>query len=68
MINDEWRDDMKIKDKFPKQFNFMSENALMILWKRFSEIQHANFLIIDGDAIERFVKWIETGDDNEAWS
>ncbi len=37
-------------------------------WKRFSEIQHATYLIKDTESMARCRKWLESGDDEDAWS
>jgi ssDNA-binding Zn-finger/Zn-ribbon topoisomerase 1 len=37
-------------------------------WRRFSEIQCATWIERTDESVERFSKWIKTGDDEEAWS
>ncbi len=49
-------------------FGGFSERALKALWLEFSAIQAGTELIVDGPAVERFVRWLETGDDMECWS
>lgn len=39
-----------------------------ILWRRFSKVQCAEYLVVDKDSLDRFNLWIETGNDNDAWS
>lgn len=50
------------------RFKVLSERSLVILWKEFSDIQHASYLIVDPMSVKRFKKWIATGKDDEAWS
>ncbi len=49
-------------------YSKISITVLRILWGRFSEIQEAVFLICDKESVERFKEWVESGDDNDAWS
>lgn len=37
-------------------------------WLEFSEIQEATCLEKDSAAIKRFEKWLESGNDEDAWS
>ena len=38
------------------------------LWAKFSEIQCATCISPDAGSVERFLEWIESGDDEDAWS
>lgn len=37
-------------------------------WERFSEIQCAEYLVVDDESISRCREWIKSGDDEDAWS
>ena len=37
-------------------------------WREFSEIQCATWIYVDKESLTRFIKWIISGDDEEAWS
>jgi hypothetical protein len=45
-----------------------SADVLGGLWRQFSEIQQASFLLVTVEAIERFRLWRETGADEDAWA
>lgn len=45
-----------------------SDEELIAMWLRFSEIQAGVFLAIEGQSVERLRRWLATGDDDEAWS
>jgi len=49
-------------------FAALSVTALRILWERFSNIQEAFFLGVDDSGVKRFIVWLGTGDDFDAWS
>ena len=58
-----------IKDLFVcTEFEFMSENSLMVLWTKFSEIQFATCITFDHYSALRFIEWVKTGEDEKAWS
>lgn len=46
----------------------MSIDELEIKWVEFSNIQQADFLIVNEEGMRRFVKWMETGNSDDAWS
>ena len=46
----------------------MSIIELGIKWGEFSNIQQASFLIVNEEGLRRFVTWMETGNDDDAWS
>ncbi len=52
----------------------LSYQALYILWRAFSEVQCATWMCADdeetreGGNVTRFIRWVETGDDEEAWT
>jgi hypothetical protein len=48
----------------PTQFN----NAVKVMWLRFSEIQCATNIQVDKDSCESFLIWLKTGNDDDAWS
>jgi hypothetical protein len=43
-------------------------DKMFLDWIEFSEVQCAGGLDIDKAGVKRFLKWKETGDDNEAWT
>lgn len=51
-----------LDDLTPEQYN----EVMYALWVRFSNIQHANFLTVEGHLIDTFKEWLISGDDN-AW-
>lgn len=55
-------------DKGATAISYLSGRALDLLWAEFSNIQHASSLIVDEESMERFKKWLESGDDKDAWS
>jgi len=46
----------------------LSARILEILWKEFSNIQAANCLGVKECDVKRFVTWIGSGNDDDAWS
>jgi hypothetical protein len=48
--------------------NEISERVLEFLRVRFSEVQCASNMCLCDECKDRFVRWLKTGDDNEAWS
>lgn len=50
------------------KLHFISEKIFILLWKKFSDIQHATFLILNNENKERFLEWIVSGNDDDAWS
>jgi hypothetical protein len=46
----------------------LSDRALYALYTEFCNIQAANWLVVDKESMDRFKKWIETGDELEAWT
>lgn len=57
----------KLKSLMPEDYR-LSARILNMLWVNFSNDQTANCVIVDKESVERFIKWIETGDPDEAWS
>ena len=48
--------------------NLFSENVFDILWDKFSEIQCATSMCLCDECKDRFVMWLKSGNDNDAWS
>jgi hypothetical protein len=46
----------------------LPDHILILLWRRFSEIQAASWLEVGPEAADRFYNWFHSGDDTEAWS
>ena len=57
-----------IKLMFPELFSGMSTRAIEVLWVEFSNIQKAEYLTVDKETLDRFVKWVASGNDEDAWS
>ena len=45
----------------------LSEKALFVLWRKFSEIQHATWMGLNIESKEAFMRWVVSGKDNHAW-
>lgn len=57
-----------IKPHMGWRFHYLSEEALEVLWRKFSEIQCASWMGLSKEEISRFQDWIISGDDDDAWS
>jgi len=44
----------------------LSEKALRVLWEEFSQIYCASYLIYNDHYGERFIKWVISGNDDDA--
>ena len=38
------------------------------LWRKFSNIQHAEYIVVDEESMKRFLLWRQTGNEEDAWS
>ena len=45
-----------------------TDDDLWEWWLEFSAIQAGTCLMVGREGVDRFLKWRETGDDEEAWS
>jgi len=50
------------------EFDVLSERALSFLWKGFSELQCASFMCPCDECGVRFLAWLKSGNDEDAWS
>ena len=50
------------------KYENMTLDELEEKWIAFSNIQQANFLIVTEEGLRRFITWMETGKDEDAWS
>ena len=48
-------------------YNYL-EKEFVHKWKEFSNIQKAEYLIIDEDSVSRFYVWLNTKEDEDAWT
>lgn len=46
----------------------LSECALKLLWRDFSDFFCAGYLIYNEIYINRFIKWVISGNDEDVWS
>jgi hypothetical protein len=70
---DELTEGMDLKDLkkllklMPSDYR-LSARILNMLWINFSHDQFASEMVVDRETVDRFIKWIETGDPDEAIS
>lgn len=46
----------------------LPDHILAILWREFSIIQQAEWIIVDEQSAERFYAWFVSGDAADAWA
>lgn len=49
-------------------FEEINANDFEEKWKEFSNIQCAEYLIIDSESMNRFRRWVKTENPDDAWS
>jgi hypothetical protein len=64
-MSDETPDELKTLVK-NSPISILSENALTILYSEFSEIYCASYLVYNDHYLERFIRWVISGNDDDA--
>jgi hypothetical protein len=49
------------------EFSNLSEHILTVLWEKFSDIQCATWMEMNEEGRERFLAWLRSGNDEDAW-